>query len=152
MSTELLAIREQTEGAGGTERSVQAASLEMVPVGRRTGHPSHTHPLTSLHGEHPAPEMLRALLTSPWGLSSGGQEPASQAFLPHSWDHVFLLSACLCLAINYCRLSCSSPVHSSLGPGQETRSTHRVQVLLVSWDRGNWMTFWASSSWESTEG
>lgn len=93
MSTELLAVGGQAEGAGGTERSVQAASLEMVPVGRRTGHPSRTHPLTSPHGEHPAPEMLSPA-HFPRELSGGGQE---QAFLPHSWGHVFL-PACLGLA------------------------------------------------------
>lgn len=85
-----------------------------------------------------------------WGGWGTGQP--SQTFLLHSWGHA-LLPPCLRLVINYFRLAKSgqlgsyNPPAMSRGqsPGQETHSTHRVQRVLVNWDRDNRTTSWATN-------
>lgn len=69
------------QGAGGAERSVQAASLETVPVERRTSHPSHTKPLMSPHGEH-QPQECSGPCSLPAGSGAVGTGASSPGIPP----------------------------------------------------------------------
>lgn len=102
------------------------------PQGGRLAHPSYiptpwpcnvrAQTISLSAAQYPVAGSLCSL--SPGELRrGGGQEQASQAFLPHSWGHA-LLPPCLSLAINYFRLaksglllSCSQPpVRPGPGP------------------------------------
>lgn len=126
-------VRGKTEGGRERGRQVyQGASLEMIPKsGGRLAHPSHPHPLTGpestpdprMFGPRPFPSVLPSAQPASGSLCSlppgelrrgGGPEPASQAFLPHSWGQA--LPPCLSLAINYFRLAKSGLLLSCLQP------------------------------------